>query len=191
MGLQTLKVLLRELDAILFVRNPLAEVEPRAEELKMITAPLAEETHTLWVREVGEAKEAVLEMPEELKMIFDTDGSGNLGPDKLAQLLRDLDFDADDVIVSDIMRRIDANNDGHVDLLEMAEWWHECEELMNRLIEALDSNDPDALEKAIKHGQRQVFPFPRTSRFRFRCRIELGSPNLIPNTDTFYVRSPR
>ena len=170
------------------------EAKKRAEEEAAAKARAEEEAHKQWVREIEHAKEAEVEMPEELKMIFeeyDTDGSGNLGPDELAQLLRDLDFDADDVIVSDIMRRIDANNDGHVDLLEMAEWWHECEELMNRLIEALDSNDPDALEKAIKHSQRQVFPFPRTSRFRFRCRIELGSPNLIPNTDTFYVRSPR
>ena len=140
----------------------------QAEEEAAAKARAEEEARKEWVQEV--------EMPEELKMIFeeyDADGSGALSPDELAKLLRDLDFDTDDIIISDILRRIDVNNDddGHVDLLEMAEWWHECEELMNCLVEALDSNDPGALEKAIRHGQRQVFPFPRTSRFRFRCRI--------------------
>ena len=54
---------------------------------------------------------------------------------------------------------------------------------------ALDSDDPDALEKAIKHGQRQVF-FSHAGPLVSALGGALGSPNLIPNTDTFDVRSP-
>ena len=139
------------------------------EKLAAAKAKAEEEARKELAREVEEAKEAKVEMPRELKIIFDeydTNGNGVLSPDELARLLRDLDFDTDDIIISDILRRIDANSDGSIDLLEMAEWWHECDELMDLLVEALDSNDPGALEKAIRHGQRQVFPFPRTSRFR-------------------------
>ena len=138
-----------------------------------------------------EEEEGKVDIPEELKMVFeqyDTDGSGNLGPDELERLLRDLDFDVDDIILSDILRRIDAGNDGEVDLPEMAVWWHEAQELMDHLIGALDSNDPDALEKAIRHGQRQVISFPGPLVSAFGGAF--GSPNLIPNTDTFYIRSP-
>ena len=120
---------------------------------------------------------------------YDTDGSGNLGPDELERLLRDLDFDVDDIVLSDILHRIDAGNDGEVDLPEMAVWWHEAEDFMDHLIRALDSNDPDALEKAIKHGQRQVF-FSHAGPLVSALGAASGSPNLIPNTDTYHVRSP-
>ena len=46
-----------------------------------------------------------------LKTIFkeyDTDDSGKIGPEELEWLLRDLGFDVDDVILSDILRRVDT-----------------------------------------------------------------------------------
>ena len=70
----------------------------------------------------------------DLKMTFekyDTNGSGKIGPKKLERLLRDLDFEVDDVILSDILRRIDTNNDGEVDLREMIGWWQEAQDLMD------------------------------------------------------------
>ena len=96
-----------------------------------------------------------------LKMIFkqyDTEESGKIGPEKLERLLRDQNFDVDDVILSDILRRVDTNNDGEVDLREMIGWWQEAQDLMDHLEEALNSNDPKALEEAIKMGLRQVPP---------------------------------
>ena len=70
---------------------------------------------------------------------YDTDRSGKIGLEELERLLRDLDFEVNDAILSDILRRVDSTNDGEVDLPEMAVWWHEAQELMDCLVEALQA----------------------------------------------------